>query len=132
MRDENDGEDDAGNDIADNHLEQGHVAAVSQAGNADDGQRAGFRCNDGETDAPPGNIFAAEEIIASAVLVFAEPNAEGDDSQEIKRDDDPVARAEVAVHGQSKTGLISGERIRKFQAPTSKLHPPSSKALRRD
>ena len=76
VRDEDDGQEDAGDDVADDHLEEGDVAAVGHGRHADDGQGAGLGGDDGQADAPPGDVLAAEEVIAGVVLVFAEPQAE--------------------------------------------------------
>ena len=96
--DQDDGQDDAGDDVADDHLDEGDVAAVGHRGHADDGQRAGFGGDDGQADAPPGDVLAAEEVVAGVVLVFAEPQPERDNAEQIDEDDGPIARAEVAVH----------------------------------
>ena len=48
-----------------------------------DGQRARLRGDDRETDAPPGNVAAAEEVVARVALVMPEPHAQADDAPEV-------------------------------------------------
>ena len=85
-----DSQDDSRDDIAGDHLDEADVAGVRRAWHADDGQRAGLRCDDGQPNPPPGNIFAPEKIIASVFLVFAKPETEQDDADEVKCDDQPI------------------------------------------
>ena len=92
---------DAGDDVADDHLDEHEVAAIGQARHADDGERAGLSRDDGEADAPPWDVFAAEEIIARGALVFAKPDAERDDAQQVEDDDQPVRDGEVIHAGEN-------------------------------
>ena len=118
--DQDDGQDDAGDDVADDHLDEGDVAAVGHGGHADDGQGAGFGGDDGQADAPPGDVLAAEEVVARVVLVFAEPQPERDDAEHIEQDDDPIAGVEVAVH-QIKSALLLGNRRGRWPADSSNV-----------
>ena len=102
MRHHHDREQDAGDDVPDDDLEEGHVSAVGHGGHADDGERARLGGDDGEANAPPRNVFAAEEIVAGVALVFAEPDAEPDDAQQIGEDDQPVREVEE-IHGKVVT-----------------------------
>ena len=73
VRHEHDGENDARDHVANDHLHESNVAAVGHRRHPDNRQRARFRCDDREPDAPPGDIFAAQEIIAGGVLILPEP-----------------------------------------------------------
>src|SRR5664279_4864976 len=95
VRDEDDGQNNAGNDIANDHLEEYDVAAVSHGRHPDDGQGAGFGGDDGQADAPPGDVLAAEKVVAGIVLVFAKPHPEADNPKHIEQDDRPITRTEV-------------------------------------
>ena len=112
MRHHHHGEDDPREDVADDHLDETEVAAVRLARHADDRQRAGFGRDDGKADAPPGNIFAPEKIIAGAFLVFAEPHPQHDDAGQIGDDDQPVAGFKIRValdevhHGNEMLSLF--------------------------
>src|SRR5256885_2486378 len=73
VRHQQDGQNDPRDDVADNHLDESEIVAVSDGGHTDDRQRAGLRGDDGKTDAPPRNVPAAEKIVAGAFLVLAKP-----------------------------------------------------------
>ncbi len=92
MRHHDHGQDDARDDIADDQLEKRQVAVdgVGHGGHADDGQRAGFRGDDGQADAPPRDVLAAEEIVARVVLVAPEPGSQGDNAAEVKDNNAPI------------------------------------------
>ena len=60
---EKEDDEDAADQIADDQLNEGHVAGVGDGGRADDGERGSFRGDDGESERPPGSGFAAEKII---------------------------------------------------------------------
>src|SRR5947199_397297 len=109
MPHEHNREDYTSDDVADDHLDKSDVPAVSHRWHADDCQGAGFRRDDGKPDAPPGNGFASEKIIARVMLVSAEPNAEADNPEQIKKDDSPISRAKVTAHRGKKTGLTTDE-----------------------
>src|SRR5262249_50231533 len=98
--------DDAGDDVADNHLEKCDVAPIRHGGHADDCQGARFGCHDGQSDAPPGNVFAAEEVIARVALILAEPDSEGDDAKEIGENDEPIARAKMTANGGQSASFV--------------------------
>ena len=98
MRDHDDGQDDARDDVADDHLNEHDVGAVGDGGDADDGECARLGGDDGDADAPPRDVAAAEEVVAGVALVFAEPDAEANDTGEVGDDDEPVGEIEVAVH----------------------------------
>jgi hypothetical protein len=71
-------------------LQKRHVAAVRQAGNADDGKRAGFRGDDGERNRPPGHVTIGEKVVAKRALAAAEADAEGRDARQVHGNDDQV------------------------------------------
>src|SRR5439155_1054001 len=79
---------------AENDLDERHVPAVSHCRDADDGEGARLRGDDGEADAPPGRVFAAKEVVAGVALVFAEPHAKSDDAAQIAQDDQPIGKVE--------------------------------------
>ena len=106
MGHEDDGQEDAGDDVADNHLEERDVAAVGHRRHADDGQCAGLCGDDGQADAPPRNVLAAEEVVAGVVLVLPKPQPEPNDAEHIDQDDSPITRTEVAVHANKGLQLL--------------------------
>jgi hypothetical protein len=62
LRDEEEADDDAAYEIAEDKLEEAEVFVIGEAGNADDGERAGFSGDDGERDGPPGDGVVGEEV----------------------------------------------------------------------
>jgi len=60
-------------------LQEGKIGVEGEPGDADDGQGAGFRGDDGERDCPPGNVAVRQEIVAQAALRFAEVQSEDRD-----------------------------------------------------
>jgi hypothetical protein len=58
------GDYDASEHVADDDLEEAEVAGEGHAGDADDGEGAGFGRDDGERDGPPGDGLVGEEVAA--------------------------------------------------------------------
>ena len=113
---EDDGQKDAGNDVADDHLEEGDVAAVGHGGDTDDGQGAGLGGDDGQANPPPGDALAAEKVVAGIALVLPKPHPKADDAKDIEQNDDPITGTEVAVHVVKSLQLlgkpvINGQQI---------------------
>jgi hypothetical protein len=48
------------------------IGVVGEAGDADDGERAGFGGNNRKRDGPPGNVASSQKIIAQGALPLAE------------------------------------------------------------
>ena len=102
MWDHDDGQDHASDHVADDHLDEHDVTARRErvGGDTDDGECAGFGCDDGDADAPPRDVAAAEEVVAGVALVFPKPDAEANDTGEVGEDDEPVGEIKVAVHAR--------------------------------
>jgi hypothetical protein len=66
------GDDDAAEHVADDDLQEAEVAGEGEAGRADDGERGGFGGDDGEGDGPPGDGAVGEEVAAER-FVFGAP-----------------------------------------------------------
>ena len=66
------------------------VGVVGQAGNADDGERAGFSRDDGKRNRPPGNIAIGEKIIAQRTLRLAKAQTEQRDPRQVQRDNGEI------------------------------------------
>ena len=101
VRDHDDGQDGAGDDVSDDELNEGEVAALAirHGGHADDGEGAGFGRDDGKSNAPPGDVFAAEKIITGVALAASKPQAHSDDAGKVKQDDGPIAAVEKLGSG---------------------------------
>ena len=92
---------DAADQIADDQLNEGQVPGVGDGGRADDGERGGFRSDDGKGEGPPGSGFAAEKIVETdgfaifagdVFFAAAEAHAKSGYGEEIGDDDGEVER----------------------------------------
>src|SRR5579884_2149654 len=72
--------------IAEDKLEKGEIAGVGDGGRPDDGERRGFGGDNRESQGPPRRGFAAEEIVARALLRAAEANAQRGDAEKVGND----------------------------------------------
>ena len=72
-RQEERGDDDAAEHVADDDLEEAEVAGEGQAGDGDDGEGGGFGGDDGERDGPPGNGVVGEEVALQRAIGCAAP-----------------------------------------------------------
>ena len=75
-----------GEQIAQDDLEEPPVAGEGKPGNTDDGECAGFRGNDGESDSPPGNLAIGKEISPKRAALAAEAQAKDRDRQQVHAD----------------------------------------------
>ena len=73
LRNKNQADDDAAKQVAEDKLKKAEVAAISNTGRADDGERTGFSANNGESNGPPGNVAVGQKIITQRPLRFAKP-----------------------------------------------------------
>ena len=103
---EDDGNDDATDHVADDELEEAEISTEGQAGNGDDGEGAGFGRDDGERDGPPGDGLVGEEVAAQGagvgVFAAAEVQAEERDADEVDDDEGEVDRVETRLECDSK------------------------------
>jgi hypothetical protein len=85
MRQQNETDDDAPDEISEDNLQKCQIRVVGEAGNADDGERAGFGGDNRKGNRPPGNVAVSQEVIAQCALTLAETQAEQSDPHEIER-----------------------------------------------
>ena len=90
VRQQNKTDDHASHDVSHHHLQKRQIGVVSQTWNADDGERAGFRRDDGKRNRPPGNIPVGEKIIAQRALLLAKAQSEQSDPRQVQRDDGEI------------------------------------------
>src|SRR5580704_2742230 len=108
LRQQNKTDDHASHEISQNDLQEGEIGIVGKAGNADDGERAGFGRNNRKRDRPPGNIAVGQKVIAQSPLTLAEAQAEQSDPHEVKRNDREIEFVEF--HG-SPTRFLKGIQL---------------------
>jgi hypothetical protein len=72
LREQQEADDDASDQVSEDDLEEAEVVVVGEAGDADDGERAGLGGDDGERDRPPGNVAVGEEVVAQRAMALAE------------------------------------------------------------
>src|SRR5512147_2537198 len=121
MRDQQKADDHPPHDVAHHQLQERHVAAVGEAGNADDSQRAGFGGHDGERDRPPRHVAVGEEVVAQRALPLAEADAKGGDPRQVHRDDNQVQP--IQSHGcdgvpSTEYQVLSPERGQSVGSPS--------------
>src|SRR6185503_18451230 len=85
-----------------------------------------FRRHDGQADPPPRNIFAAQKIIACVALVFAEPDSEADDADQIQTYDQPVSDGKIR-HVENAFALLL-KRATRISQKKSAAAPAASSA----
>ncbi len=94
VRDQQNTDDDAPDQVADDKLQEAEVALVGQAGNADDGERAGLGGHDGERNRPPGNRLLGQEISAEGARLLPESHAKESDPGQIHGDHGHIQRVQ--------------------------------------
>ena len=95
MRQQHEADHDAPNHISHDHLQESEIGVIGKAGDADDGERAGFGGNDGKRDGPPGNIASREKVIAQRAVPLAEAQSEQGDADQIQRDNRQIEFVEA-------------------------------------
>jgi hypothetical protein len=96
------GDDEAANDIADEDLQvrerssllRAREMTVGERGHADQRQRARLSGDDREADDDPGRLARTEEVILDAPVSLAEPHAERGDAGEVREQHDVIDRRE--------------------------------------
>src|ERR1700728_3646146 len=86
MRQQHKADHDAPCQVTHYYLQEGEVRVVGKAGNADNSERAGFGCDYGKRDGPPGNIAPSKKVIAQRALPLAEAQSKQRDARQIQRD----------------------------------------------
>lgn len=105
LRQQDEADDDAADEIAESELQEGEVGVVCEAGDADEGEGAGLCSNDRQRERPPGDRAIGEEIILQRALRFTKAQAEESDTGKIDDDDQEVCWVEpgTRVNGRSPT-----------------------------
>lgn len=78
--------------VPEDELQKGEVPDVGNRRCADDGQRRSLGRNDGKCERPPGRCPSAQEVVASALLSAAKPNAQRCNAEQIHHHDRRVRR----------------------------------------
>ena len=76
MRQQNEADNHPPHHVSHHDLKKSKIGIVGQPGNADDGERTGFRRHDRKRNRPPRNISPCKKIVAKRPLFFAEAQAE--------------------------------------------------------
>src|SRR5581483_2665004 len=69
VRKKNEADYDAADHIPHYNLKKREVRVIGEAGNTDDGERAGFGGNDRKSDGPPGDIAPRQKVVAKGALL---------------------------------------------------------------
>jgi len=95
VRQEDKRNDEAAAYISEDNLKKCEVRVISETGNADDGQRAGFGSDNRKRNCPPWDVASSEELVTQAALSFAKAKSEQCDSDEIDRNNGEVETVEA-------------------------------------
>ena len=97
MREQNKTDDDASDQIPEDNLQKRQIGIVGEAGDADDGEGAGFGGHNRKRNRPPGNVAVGEEVVAQRASMFAEAQAEQSNPDEIERNNREIEFVETHV-----------------------------------
>jgi hypothetical protein len=102
FRQEEHGDHDAAEHVADDDLQESEVAGEGEAGGSDDGQCRSFGGDDRERDRPPRNGTVGKEVAAERFVAcraaFGEAQSEECDGDEVKADDAEIERMQPHRH----------------------------------
>src|SRR4029077_20191203 len=90
VRQENETDDDTPDHVSQHDLQEHQVGVIGQSGNANDGESAGFRCDDGERNRPPWDIAIGEKIVPQRALLLAEAQPEERNPRQVQPDNREV------------------------------------------
>ena len=76
LGEKNSGDDDPGQEIAEDHLEEDVAAPEGQRRSSNNGESTGLGGDDRERNRPPGSILASQEVVFQGLLGFFEARAE--------------------------------------------------------
>src|ERR1051326_3393748 len=95
MRQENEGDNEAAHNISQHDLQKCEIAIVSQARNANDGERAGLGGNYRKRDGPPWNFASGKKVVAQGAVALTKAQTEKSNSQQISTNDCQIETAET-------------------------------------
>src|SRR5581483_10394182 len=107
VRQQNKTDDYSADHVSEDHLQECEVRIISETGNADDGERAGFCGDDGKSNRPPGNIAIGKKVVAKRTLAFAKSQAKQGDAGKIDRDNGEIGG--IQAHGSLPQSTRFGE-----------------------
>ena len=90
-------DDDSSQQITENNLQESKVRVIGQAGNTDDGERAGFSGDDGKRDRPPGNVPICQEICFERSFLCSKPQAKERNTYQVRNDDDEIECVQAGI-----------------------------------
>ncbi len=92
LRQKQHGDHDPPQQVSQDELQKLKISIERQHRRPDDGERTGFRRNNGERDGPPGRGVSTEKIIFQATLAFAKARPKPGDRKQIGGDSAPVEK----------------------------------------
>src|SRR5436190_24154978 len=90
MRQEQDRDDNASQQIPKYKLQKTQVPVKGERRGAHDGESTGFGRDNGKADGPPGGVTPTEEVVAKCALVGAEAGPEPGNGNQVHQDDREV------------------------------------------
>ena len=102
--DEEDGDEQPPDDVAEHELEERPIPAVGGAGRADERERARLGGDDAGGDGPPGHAARGQEVVAHGAAPAAQPGAERGDGHDVSDEDDQRRQGQLHDGGQPPRG----------------------------
>ncbi len=81
---------DAPDHVSHHQLQKSKIRIVGQAGNTNDGQRAGLRGHNRQRNCPPRNVAVGEKVVSHRPLPLAKPQPEQRDPRQVSRNNQQV------------------------------------------
>ena len=115
-------DDDSSDDVSGRDLQKAEIPDVGESGNRYDSQRTGFCCDDREENRPPWDGVVGDEIVARALLVASQVDAEERGSGEVRNEYDKVEGGERIFHSPPplphRTPVMPRRMIRSRSRPS--------------
>jgi len=126
VRQEEEDDEEPAEDETDRQLEEEEVAVagiVGDARHAEERDRAGFGGDDRQEHGPPCQVPAGQEIVGQVALAPSQPDAQGDDAQQVGDEDRGVHLADRRLHGRGFLSERKGDYNGRGLRHCGKSHP---------
>src|SRR3954451_15661695 len=97
MRQQYKTDEETSNHVSHDNLQESKIGVISQAGDADDGQRAGLCGNDRERNCPPGDVASGKKVVAQCALALAKAHAEQRDADQVNSNEREIDGVQAHV-----------------------------------
>src|SRR5947209_5696480 len=95
VRQQNEADKDASDDVSEHNLEKGEIRVISQAGDANDRQRAGLGSHDGQRNCPPRDVAVGKKVVLERALALSEAQTEEGYARQVNGNDGEIESIET-------------------------------------